>query len=72
MLASKFSLPPIAHVVKGNYASYELDGNVIDLIFEALDQVKLLGQFFSWTFSYWGNSFDDWTNYIDIVFFTSH
>jgi hypothetical protein len=42
MLASKFSLPPIADGVKGNYASYELDGNVIDLIYEPLDQVELL------------------------------
>jgi hypothetical protein len=33
--------------MKGNYASYELDGNVINLIYEALDQVELLGWFLS-------------------------
>jgi len=39
VLISKFSLPFIVHKVKGNYASYELDGNVINIIFNTLDQV---------------------------------
>jgi hypothetical protein len=42
VLASKFSLPPIAHGIKGSYASYELDGSVIDIISDTLDQIKLL------------------------------
>lgn len=43
VLASKFSLPFTTHVMKGNYASYELDGNVINLTSKALDEVELLG-----------------------------
>ncbi len=39
ILTSKFSLPLTTHGVKGSYASYELDGNVIDIIFDTLDQV---------------------------------
>jgi hypothetical protein len=43
VFAFKSSLPFTTHAMKGNYASYELDGNVINLIYEALDQVELLG-----------------------------
>ncbi len=42
VLASKFSLPLTTHGGKDNYSSYELDGNVIDIIWDTLDQVKLI------------------------------
>jgi hypothetical protein len=42
VLASKFFLPPTAHGIKGSYASYELDGYVINIIFDTFDQVELL------------------------------
>lgn len=42
VLVSKFFLLPIAHGIKGNYASYELDGSVIDIISDILNQVELI------------------------------
>ncbi len=42
MLASKSSMPPSSHVVKGNYATYELIDEVIGVILEVLKAVKLL------------------------------
>jgi hypothetical protein len=42
ILASKFSMPPACHVVKGNYATYELTNEITKVILEALDAVRLL------------------------------
>jgi hypothetical protein len=42
VLASKFSLPPTVHFVKGSYASYELGAEASIIISNALDQVRLL------------------------------
>jgi hypothetical protein len=42
VLASKFSMPPTSHVVKGNYATYELTDEVIGVILEASELVRLL------------------------------
>jgi hypothetical protein len=42
ILASKFSMPPTLHVVKGNYATYELTHDVEEVILEALEAFKLL------------------------------
>ncbi len=35
-------MPPTLHVVKGNYATYELTHDVEEVILEALDAFKLL------------------------------
>jgi len=35
-------MPPTLHVVKGNYATYELTHDVKEVILEALDVFKLL------------------------------
>jgi len=42
ILASKFSLPPTNHMVKGSYATYELKNNVAEIILEALEAFQLL------------------------------
>jgi hypothetical protein len=42
ILASKFSMPPTCHAMKGNYATYEFTQVVIEVISEALEDVKLL------------------------------
>jgi hypothetical protein len=42
ILASKFSLPPTSHMVKGNYATYELKDDVTKIILEALEAFQLL------------------------------
>jgi hypothetical protein len=43
LLASKFTIPPIVHIVKGNFSTYELKVNVLEIIMGALEKVKLLG-----------------------------
>jgi len=42
ILASKFSMPPTLHVVKRNYATYELTHDVEKVILQALDAFRLL------------------------------
>jgi hypothetical protein len=42
ILASKKFMLPNLHVVKGNYATYELTHDVEEVILEALDAFKLL------------------------------
>jgi hypothetical protein len=42
ILASKFSMPPTCHVVKGDDATYEFTQVVTEVILEALEDVKLL------------------------------
>jgi hypothetical protein len=42
ILASKFSMPPITHVVKGNYVTYELTNGVSEVILKVLKTFKLL------------------------------
>lgn len=42
VLASKFSLPPTLHFVRGTYASYELGAEASMIISNALDEVRLL------------------------------
>jgi hypothetical protein len=42
ILASKFFMPPTLHVVKGNYATYELTHDVEKVILKAFDAFRLL------------------------------
>jgi hypothetical protein len=42
VLASKFSLPPTLHSVKGKYVTYELTHEVAYVILDALEVVNLL------------------------------
>lgn len=37
ILASKFSMPPTSHIMKGKYASYELLPQVIDIVANAIE-----------------------------------
>jgi hypothetical protein len=41
-LASKFSLPPTTHIVRGTYATYELSNETISVIMAALEDTQLL------------------------------
>jgi hypothetical protein len=43
ILASKFSMPPTSHFVKGRYVTYELIAKVVEVIMEALKSINLLG-----------------------------
>jgi hypothetical protein len=42
ILASKFSMPPISHSMKGRYEIYELIIEVAKVIVEALEAINLL------------------------------
>jgi hypothetical protein len=42
ILASKFSMPPTTHAMKGNYATYEHVNEVADIILGALEDLRLL------------------------------
>jgi hypothetical protein len=42
ILASKISLPPTSHMVKGSYATYEPKDDVIEIILDALEAFQLL------------------------------
>jgi hypothetical protein len=42
VIASKFSLPPTVHFVRGNMASYELGAQASNIISNALEEVRLL------------------------------
>jgi hypothetical protein len=37
VLASKFSLAPIVHIVKGTYATYELSNETMNIIMVAIE-----------------------------------
>jgi hypothetical protein len=41
-LASKFSLPPTIHIVRGTYATYELSNESISVIMDILEDTQLL------------------------------
>jgi len=47
IVASKFFMPPITHVVKGHFGSYELKEDVLNIIVNAVLDVEALGSF-SW------------------------
>jgi hypothetical protein len=42
ILASKFSMPPTSHIMKGKYASYELLLKVMDIILDVIKAIELL------------------------------
>jgi hypothetical protein len=42
ILAPKYYLSPTSHMVKGSYATYELNDDVIEIILEALEAFQLL------------------------------
>ncbi len=41
-LASKFSMPPTSHILKGKYASYELLPQIMDIISDVIETIYLL------------------------------
>lgn len=43
VLASKFIMPPTAHTMKGIGSSFELKPNVLKIILNATEEVRLLG-----------------------------
>ncbi len=42
VLASKFSLPPTIHIVRGMYATYELSNEAMSIIMVTIEDTQLL------------------------------